>query len=60
MVAVIETDALSELIDDARHMPLPKPRGRRVIDLTVPAPRAEIVIPDATITLLEDYELYVG
>lgn len=59
MVAVIETDALSELIDDARHMPLPKPRGR-VIDLTVPAPRAEIVIPDATITLLEDYELYVG
>jgi len=54
---MIETAALSDLIDDAKHIPMPKPR---VIDLTVPEPRRELVIPAATVTLLEDYELYIS
>jgi hypothetical protein len=61
---MIETDALGELnladlIDDAAQIPDGTIHPQRVIDLTVPAPRREIVIPDATVTLLEDYELYV-
>ena len=56
---MIETDTLSDLIDDAKHIPVPRPRPR-VIDLAVPSPRTEIVIPEATMTMLEDYELYVS
>ena len=61
-----ETDALAELtladlIADAQQITLPAPRTPdRVIDLTVPAPRTGIVIPEATMTMLEDYELYVS
>ena len=57
---MIETDGLDQLIADARQMPTPRTADDRVIDLTVPQPRREIRIPEATVTLLEDYELYVG
>lgn len=63
VVVVIETDGLQELIDAARQVPVvpvPKPEPRVVIDLTLPTPRREIHIPDALVTQLEDYELYVG
>lgn len=60
VAVVIETDGLQELIDAARQMPVTKPEPRVVIDLTLPTPRREIHIPDALVTQLEDYELYVG
>lgn len=56
MTTAVETDGLTALIADARRVPLvPRPR---VIDLTEPAPRVEITIPDATVSLvagLDDY-----
>jgi len=56
---MIETESLQELIDDARKMPVVVPRPR-VLDLTQPAPRREIRIPEAVVVELEDYELYIG
>lgn len=52
---------LAGLIADAAQVHLPAPRGNaapRVIDLTVPAPRA-IEIPEATLSLVEEYSLGV-
>jgi hypothetical protein len=57
---VIETDGLQELIDAAGRVPIAKPEPREVVDLTLPIPRREVHIPDALVTQLEDYELYVG
>ena len=52
---------LADLIADAACVHLPAPRTGirpRVIDLTVPAPRA-IEIPEATLDLIEGYSLGV-
>jgi len=53
---------LADLIADAACVHLPAPRSAatapRVIDLTIPAPRT-IVIPEATLSLVEDYSLGV-
>jgi hypothetical protein len=54
-----QTEGLDALIADAQQVPVQVPRPR-VIDLTVPQPRREIRIPDAMVTELEDYELYIG
>jgi hypothetical protein len=57
-----DTETLQTLIEDASRVPLPRrgsPEQPPVIDLNVPTPRREIVIPAATVTMLEDYELYV-
>ena len=54
------TDSLAALIEDARQMQvagLPRPRLPRTIDLTR-VPHAEIHIPAATISLLDDYADY--
>jgi hypothetical protein len=57
---VIETDGLAQLIADASQVPLPRTEPRLIdLDAAPPAP-VPIRIPDATVTLLEDYELYVG
>ena len=63
---MVETDAMDRMIADARQVPLPRQKqtedGQR-IDLTAAAREAEpreIRIPEATMTMLEDYELYVG
>jgi hypothetical protein len=59
MTELAELDPLATMIDDAHHVRLPRLPRPRTIDLTVPSPRQEIVIPEATITMLESYELYV-
>ena len=62
MTEAAEWDGLSTMIHDAEQVQLPqRPRvpRPRTIDLTLPEPRREIVIPEATVTMLEDYELYV-
>jgi hypothetical protein len=56
--------SLDELIDDARHVPLPQPAVTdvatgTVVDLNLPAPRTEIVIPDDLVGMLRDYDLYL-
>jgi hypothetical protein len=59
---MIDTDALATLIHDAQQVPLPAQAGRpravdlSAVDLTAPS----LVIPDATVSLLEDYELYLS
>ena len=50
---------LAELIADAAQVRLPGPRQpRAVIDLTIPAPRTTITIPDAAPGLVEGYADY--
>ena len=51
------TDLLAELIADAQQIVLPKPR---VVELpgTPPAPVDEIVIPPATVSLVDSYADY--
>jgi len=57
---MIETEGLAELIADASQVPRPRTEPRIIdLDAEVPAP-APIRIPEAMVTLLEDYELYVG
>ena len=49
---------LADLIADALQITLPAPRTPdRVIDLTVPAPRT-LLIPDATVSLVDGYAEY--
>jgi hypothetical protein len=58
-VPTTDNDSLAQLIDDARHMPaamLPRQKTAesRVIDLTA----LDVRIPEATRSLVDDYELY--
>ena len=52
---MIETDALAELIADARAVPVKTSPAPKVIDLRMPQPRTEIRIPDLTVSLVEGY-----
>jgi hypothetical protein len=54
-----EWDGLTAMIHDAEQVHLPRIPLPRTIDLTAPA-RHDLVIPAATVTMLEDYELYVS
>jgi len=52
---------IEELIADAAQVRLPAPRApRMVIDLTVPAPRAALTIPDDAVVLVDGYADYGG
>jgi hypothetical protein len=55
----LDSGTLATLIADAEQVQLPRVPLPRTIDLDAPPAPRTIVIPEATMTLLEDYELYV-
>ena len=60
LIDVDERDGLTAMIHDAEQVHLPRLPLPRTIDLTAQAPRHDLVIPPQTVTMLEDYELYVS
>jgi hypothetical protein len=55
-----EIDSLAQLIADAQQVELPRQQRPRPAAVDLAKSREPIRIPEATVTLLEDYELYVG